>query len=131
MAKFTSGDQFRRWFEAKLDEITDASRRAVEQAADRGANLTRQYISTRGTPKSGKAGRIDTGRMLNAVESRVTKSNDEEVESRFGWLDDREAYFLLQEGGTSTIPAMYALSDAGEEVIRDVERDIDRIVRRA
>lgn len=56
-------------------------------------------------------GRIETGRMINAIESTVVSDGDLVIGS-WGWLNGLDAdtlYFLYQENGTGTLPAMHAL----------------------
>jgi hypothetical protein len=135
MANFKSGQDFLNWYERRVKEITNASREAVREAADDGADFVRSAIETRGTMRSGKRGRIETGRMLNAVTSGTVRDSEDEIESRFGWLDDRELYFALQNVGFThrsgvQVEGMYALEDAKDEVVRKLDREIDRIVSR-
>lgn len=117
------------WFERKVEELNREARNALKDAAQSGEQITKNHIETRGTEKSGKRGRVETGKMRDSVESRVTKDTRREAEAAFGWLDEQQAYFLFQELGTRSISPMYALTDAGEEVWTHLQRDIDRIVR--
>lgn len=136
MPNFRDTQSLYQWVEDKLDHLTEAGKDAIREGAKEGEALTKEHIQTRGTAKSGKQGRIETGRMLNAVTSRVEKDTDTEIEAAFGWLDDRENYFALQEGGFThvsgvTVEGMFALSDAGEEVARKITRKIGSAVKDA
>lgn len=134
MPNFRDTRSLYQWVEDKLDRLTEAGKDAIREGAKEGEALTKEHIQTRGTAKSGKQGRIETGRMLNAVTSRVEKDTDTEIEAAFGWLDDRENYFALQERGFThvsgvTVEGMFALSDAGEEVARQITRKIGSAVK--
>lgn len=134
MANFTDGRQLFEWIESKLNRLTDQAKDAIREGAKEGEDLTKLHIETRGTAKSGKQGRIETGRMRDAVTSRVEKDTDTEIEASFGWLDDRANYFGLQERGfTHTsgvdVEGMFALSDAADQVVRDIERKLGKAVK--
>lgn len=120
-----------RWYRGKVEAIESANEEALEQAAKEGAELMKHYISTRGTAKSGKAGRIETRDMLNAVTSEVISRGPGKNQANFGWLKTREDYFALQEGGFEhspgvTVEGMYALTDAAEETFRELRERIER-----
>lgn len=118
------------WFNAKVDSLEDGNREAAIEAGDEIVNKTKQYISTRGTAKSGKQGRIETGAMLNSVKSKVEKDSPTEVEVHAGY-DDAPFYTVFQELGTARIQAMYAITDAAEEVLPKLAKDISKNVRNA
>jgi len=103
------------WFEAQVDEIRDTGKNAVQETTQEGAELVRRYISTRGTAKSGKQGRIETGAMLNSVDDQIVTESRDEIVGRFG-MGDAPEYAVFQEYGTSTIEAMYAITDAAEQM---------------
>lgn len=114
------------WFEQKVREITDEVRDAVIDIAQEGADEARNNVATRGTAKSGKAGRIETGRMINSINSEVISSGGSEVEARFGFKGEPD-YTVYQEGGFTHnrsgewITGMYAITDAAtnaEEKLR-------------
>lgn len=107
-----------RWYRGVRTDIEQATIEEADDFARDGAEFMREFIRTRGTKHSGKAGRIDTGRMLNAVGSRSATGVGRSAS--FGWLRDRAPYFLYQEGGffntwaQRSVEGMYALSDAAE-----------------
>ena len=72
-------------------------------------------------------GRIDTGLMINSVNSRST-TDGQVSEGEFGWTGEQEKYFLYQEDGTQYIEAMNALSGAfviaRERAIQDLTEAI-------
>lgn len=118
------------WFEAKVDSLQDGNRESAIKAGDEIADKTKQYISTRGTAKSGKQGRIETGAMLNSVDSQVEKDTPSEVEVHAGY-HDAPFYTAFQELGTARIEAMYALTDAAEEILPKLAKDVSQNVRNA
>lgn len=101
-------------------EKLDQAAQIMEEVTDEGADLMRQYIRTRGTEKSGKEGRIETGTMLDEVESAVHR-NPKSVRGEFGWGVAgglHEKYFDYQENGFrhwrsgENVPPMHAMLDA-------------------
>jgi hypothetical protein len=101
-------------------EKLDQAEKIMEDVTKEGADLMRQYIETRGTPKSGKAGRIESAEMLNAVQSAVHR-NPKSVRGEFGWGvsgGPHEKYFDYQENGFrhwrsgENVPPMHAQLDA-------------------
>ena len=73
-------------------------------------------------------GRIDTGLMINSVNSRST-TNGQISEGEFGWTAEQLEYFLYQENGTKRIEAMNALSGAFVQVREQAIRDITSAIR--
>lgn len=134
MPSFRDGRALYEWVEDKINRVTDEAKDVIREGAKEGEDLTKLHIETRGTPRSGKRGRVDTGRMRDAVSSRVEKDTETEIEAAFGWLDDRALYFGLQERGFThtsgvTVEGMFALSDAGEEVARQITRKLGKAVK--
>lgn len=125
---------FSSWFRENVNQMTSDITQAVEDAVEAGDNITKHHIETRGTAKSGKRGRVETGAMRDAVTHRMDKKTALEVSGRFGWLSEKPEYAQYQEPGFEhrggvTVEGMFALSDAAEEVITDLEADITKIVR--
>lgn len=119
------------WFEAKVNEINRRNYRALQNAMKEGEEITQTFIATRGTAKSGKQGRIDTGKMLESVDSETNLTGRDEAEGRFGWLRKKPFYAEFQEAGTQYIEPMYALSDAAAIVIDELVKDINDNVKDA
>lgn len=117
------------WFEAKVNAITRGNYRALQDAMKEGEEITQTFIATRGTSGTGKQGRIDTGAMLDAVDSETRLENKDEAIGRFGWLEKKPFYAEYQEAGTKYIAPMYALSDAAEIVRDELLKDIGKNVR--
>lgn len=121
-------------FLADIDRIPRAVEGAMLDAAEDGARVMKENISTRGTLKSGKAGRIDKGYMLRAVTSDVTEATDEKITVEFGWLDQQEFYYWLQEVGFThrsgaQVEGMNALGDAYQETTVHLTRAINNVIR--
>lgn len=118
---------------ARIEDMTRRARRTVQEAADKGRDLTKQHIETRGTAKSGKRGRIETSAMLNSVSSGTVSADINEVVTRFGyenspyWTQFQEPGFVHTSG--VTVEGTYALQDAADEVFKDLKRDIGDVVR--
>lgn len=133
MASSNDGARVMAQINARIDEMTRRARRTVQEAADKGRDLTKEHIETRGTAKSGKRGRIETSAMLNSVSSGTVSSDINEVVTRFGyqnspyWTQFQEPGFVHTSG--VTVEGTYALQDAAEEVFKDLQRDIGNVVR--
>lgn len=119
------------WFEAKVNKINRQTIKALETNMKDGEEITQTFIATRGTPGTGKQGRVDTGLMLESVESETQAMGPDEVIGRFGWIDKKPFYAEYQEAGTPYIPPMYALQDAGDIIKRQLVKDISDAVKDA
>lgn len=119
-------------FEAVLDRITDQVREAVVDTIQEGAEEAKQNVATRGTAKSGKAGRIETGRMINSINYEITGASQNMVEGRFGFQGE-PGYTQFQEGGFTHnfsgeyIEGMYATTDAAMNAIENFKSRIGGI----
>lgn len=119
------------WFEAKVNEMSRKNFGSLRDGMKDGEETTQTFIATRGTQKSGKQGRVDTGKMLDAVDSDTKLVSKDEAVGRFGWIKKTPYYAPFQEEGTRTIPAMYALSDAAKIVMDELVKNISKNVRDA
>lgn len=119
------------WFEGKVDEINRRNFRSLQNAMKEGEQVTQTFIATRGTAGTGKQGRVDTGKMLESVDSDTRLQGSDEAEGRFGWLNKKPFYAEFQEAGTKYIEPMYALSDAAEIVVDELIKDLRQNVRDA
>lgn len=124
----TIGKTFQGNFQRFEIEIRAALDAGIELAKNRGKG----YISSRGTEKSGKAGRVETGNMLQSFDGAVTNGRNE-ISGEVGWLDELPDYAIFQEYGTQFVSAMYALRDASEEGWAEFTRladiALERLVR--
>jgi len=126
----SSKQAFYAWFNAKVDRLTDGSKAVVKNAGQEGKDLIVHYIETRGTAKSGKAGRIETGAMRDSVDTKVEKESAAEIQVSFGYYDT-PFYTAFQEPGTRYIEAMNAIGDAWDIVKAGLEKDLRDEVKNA
>lgn len=118
---------------ARIETMTRRARRTVKEASEKGRDLTKEHIETRGTAKSGKRGRIETSAMLKSVSSGTVSSTADELVERFGyqnspyWTAYQEPGFTHTSG--VTVEGTYALQDAADEVFKDLRRDIGDVVK--
>lgn len=115
------------WLEGEIKGTEQYVRGAAQQIADDGAELTKQLTNTRPSKKSGKQGRVDTGRMFDAITSKVEQEGDTIV-ARYGMLDDTELYMALQtvtgfihNRSGEFIEPTFALQDAFQNSIEQVD----------
>lgn len=114
------------WFEKRVTEITQGARDVLQEGALDIALETVENVETRGTEKSGKRGRIETGAMRDAVSADITEDTETLFEVRAGFRD-APFYTFFQERGTRSIPAMYAVSDAYENNLPEIEDKLGRL----
>ena len=105
------------WLAGKIAKIREAVAETGEVAAEGGKQATRAFVATRGTVKSGKQGRIDTGKMLDRVDGKSERITEDETRAEFGWYDGKDGPEWFQEFGFnhrngSVVEGMYAISDA-------------------
>jgi len=107
----------------------DAQTAALE-AAIAGEDMVREIIdTTESSLREGKDNRNWTFAMRQAVDSDV-KRNGNTITARAGWLQKKEAYFLIQNdggdlvrnGNTTTITPMNALMAGHEEMLKTLSR---------
>lgn len=114
---------------AMIDEMSKVQIEEVRQA--------RAYTESRPSPKSGRTGRVDSGKMRDSIvgETKLTKSGL--VTNRVGFLAGREAYFKYQ---TSTgfvnnrsgdfIEPTLALKDAHEDAKPNLRQAGINVIRK-
>lgn len=125
------------FFHRIVNNIEDSMRQAVRDGVQDGKETVELFVATRGTEKSGKQGRIDTGAMIDSVNGEVTKDTPTEVEGRFGFIDNPPDWTKYQEdgfvhvGSGMPVEGMHALSDAADIIFRQVQQDIEKGMRNA
>lgn len=107
------GDAVISWMERKVEALTDDAKEVIVETGEDIKELTVYYIENRGTAKSGKQGRIETGAMRDSVDFEVTENTANSIQVRAGY-HDAPFYTVFQELGTRRIEAMEALVDAAE-----------------
>ena len=122
------------------EEVASEAQTLVSEAMNIGAETQRQIIENSGTVKSGKQGRIETGLMLNSVQSAGADRVGNVIEGRFGWRDP-EDYFIYQEQGFTVnsrkseytsradVPAMHALLQGFVKAREHVRAGLLRLLR--
>lgn len=90
-----------------LDSLLASVRRQVEgkwkivgnvadEAAEFGAKTAQSYTASRPGAKTGKAGRIDTGAMVEAIRHKRVSYSLDLVEAHYGFIGTLEDYFKMQ-----------------------------------
>lgn len=118
---------------------------AVAEAAEKGKEVMREAIETRGTGKTWKSswfgrtgsfpGRVDSGDMLRDVEGEVLTRTATTVTGVVGWADNDPMYYALQEGGFrhvltgEMVEGMMALRDGAEVAKNSLVRGMEDIAR--
>lgn len=119
------------WYRFKLVGVEEGGREMSGDMAREGALKMREIIETSGTAKSGKEGRVETGKMRDAVDYDLpTERTDGKYQARFGWINPatREDYFRYQEGGfthnysKNVVRGMYAMFDAARDTFDEFKR---------
>lgn len=109
---------------------------AIKEASREGARLMRDFINTRGTGYRGRRGRVESGKMLEQVSNTAERVGSTRLQARWGWIKDREKYFLYQENGfrsTMTqqdVAPMHALLDSFIRVRAEFIADVSKAVRK-
>lgn len=123
--------------------ILDRAEKALEEALEKGEDAMREAISTRGTGKTwqkpwgGRSGsipgRVDSGDMLDDVDSKILERTNDTVSGQLGWDDNSPLYYQLQEGGFNhwitgeQVEGMMALRDAADIAKRSLIADLQDI----
>jgi hypothetical protein len=129
MAKtYTTFGPLFRDIKAEMDNISDSARQVAISAGETGARMAENLTRTRPSPRSGKRGRVETGRMADSFKSEVVKDSPNEIVVEFGSLEDVQKYFVYQTetgftffDGTWVEPT-YAMRDATEHAKELIEQ---------
>lgn len=99
-------DDFNKYTQEYTKKVLWIGVESIKGASDSGAEYMRGLIeanSPTGTKwhkkKSPNGGRVTTGLMLNSVDSTKVALSKSEISSNFGWVKNREEYFLDQDSG--------------------------------
>ena len=123
-----------KWFRGKVAKIDGVSEDVLKEVMEDAAYMMLDNIATRGTAKSGKAGRIESRKMYNDVSAETKSFGEGKVRGRFGWLKNQESYYGLQEGGFEhspgvTVEGMYALADAADWAMKTYREDMQEALK--
>lgn len=111
----------------RVDRLVDSLEDEMKEIVEQGASDMQRTIDTAVTPTGerrvasgagGHAGRRETDDMYNDVKSDVER-NGNTIVGRFGWIEDWQEYYSLQEDGSQFIEGMDAL---GSSFIRAEDR---------
>lgn len=69
---------------------------ALNEVIAQAVNDMRRFTETRPSAKSGKAGRVDTGAMLESIAGKTFYEGVDKIVGQFGFLNRQELYFWLQ-----------------------------------
>lgn len=113
---------------AFMDSVEDKAHDIGQQ----GAQQAKAFTASRPSAKSGKAGRVETGKMMEAISYRVTRNGPYQVLLEMGFTDFAEPYFVYQtstgfrhnRSGEFIAPTL-AVVDAG----RIMEAQVPAILR--
>jgi hypothetical protein len=103
-------DEFSNYTNEYLKKVVNISADALKKGSDSGADYMRKYIesdSPTGTrwhkrvneSRGMKDGRVDSGTMLNSVDSTAIAIGSQKLSTSFGWIKNRQEYFLDQDSG--------------------------------
>lgn len=125
---------------------------ALDHAIQYGAQRMADHIETRGTGNvwNGDFGRLENGRpgrtgsipgrvasgtMRDAVDSKITKRTATTVAGEMGWLEGSPEYAMFQELGFknaltgASVDGMFALRDSSEEAWEMFKDELAQIVK--
>src|SRR5690606_35916193 len=104
-------------------------RRRIETAVTNwGSARQAGLVSGPAGPSRPSAGRIETGRMYNAVTGVTNREAKDRIVIQWGWesREDFEEYYKFQEHGTAKIEAMeslhYSLHEAEDDLMGRLRR---------
>lgn len=131
--KHMSPDRLAANIGAARAELAD-TRDIAERLGEETMNEIKVNIATRGTAKSGKVGRIDTGRMVDAVDYHVTGS-DLKWGLKVGWIYHFFNYYKFQEYGFNhtngdAIEPMFAMRDGWTNARDKARTEADALLQR-
>lgn len=116
------------------DQLMARAVEAMEVVIQAAVLNAKEFTASRPSAKSGKAGRVDTNDMIDAIKGDI-KAGADEVLGRFGFIEAQELYFKLQ---TVTgfmhgdfIEPTNALRDAKDIAISDLHAAIRAAVKDA
>jgi len=80
----------------QVDKIWAEFGDVAEETARFGAKTAQSYTSTRPGMTTGKAGRIESGDMVNALRSRPVSKRDDLIHTQYGFVDEFDEYMKYQ-----------------------------------
>jgi len=105
----------------QVESKWEAQGEAAAEAGRFGAKTAQSYTATRPGATTGKAGRIESGSMIDALRTKPVSFSPSEIHVQYGFVDEFEAYYKMQTitGFThnrsgKTISPTFALRDSIE-----------------
>lgn len=92
----TSGSMIQKWSASIVQGSQQVIAAAMEETLAGGDRDMVQMTASRPSAKSGKAGRIETGAMIGAIDHRIIEATADKVVGEFGFLDEQQLYYALQ-----------------------------------
>lgn len=106
-------DLLTKQFQAHIDDLLDMLYNLADELSNRGQTRMIEILEAAVTPtgaaraaRGGHPGRVETGTMRDAITSDVDSDGDEII-AKWGWLEEVQAYFLLQEHGDSVFGVQF------------------------
>jgi hypothetical protein len=75
--------------------MADMGKVAIE-GSEFGAKTAQSYTASRPGATTGKAGRVDTGEMIEAIRSKPVSFSLDLIEVQYGFVNEAEEYFGMQ-----------------------------------
>lgn len=101
----------------------------MEQVMQEAVETAKKITATSGTVKSGKAGRIDSGDMIDAIGYEVYQKANDQIVGELGFVGQKAFYFYLQtqtgfnhKGGEFIEPTLAIEKAAQEAFIKLLKR---------
>lgn len=70
--------------------------RRMNNVIDEAVADAKRFTATRPSAKSGKAGRVNSGDMMDAIVGRVWQNEREQIIGDLGFLNEQQFYYFLQ-----------------------------------
>ncbi len=80
----------------EVQETWGKLREVNREAAEFGAQTARSYTRSRPGATTGKAGRVASGAMVNAIRHRQVSFSDDLIKSQYGFIEDYDEYMRFQ-----------------------------------
>lgn len=136
--RFSGGKDPLEWVQGIKARIDAGVAESLERAVIEGDFVMTENIGSRPTAwmakNRGKTGRVETGHMRDSVGFRIDSNGGGKGSAAFGWVGDKQPYFITQEEGGKnsftggSIEAMYAKADAAAYAWDLWKHDVKKVV---
>lgn len=119
------------YLKTTIDSISDNAKQFAANAAEEGAKMAEDLTRSRPSARSGKSGRVDTGKMADSFKARIVESTPERIVAQFGVLEGVEKYFIYQTATGFTffdgvwVEPTYAMRDATEHAKAQISQWVE------